>query len=83
MNSKLFNIISDVLVKVNIKAQSSIAVVVWQPYRHTVFESNPLQGITVCNPMLYVLLPQRGRDAGCASVRADLGPGQALGQFAL
>lgn len=54
-----------------------------RPYRDTVFESNPLQSIAVCNPMLYVFLPQGGRDAGCAAVRADLGPGQTLGQFAL
>lgn len=67
-----------------LNAQMNTAVVVCvQPYRNTVFESNPLQGITVCNPMLYVFLPQWGRDASGASVWTDLGPGQALGQFAL
>lgn len=52
-------------------------------HRDSVFESDALQGITVCNPMLYELLPQRGRHAGRAPVGADLGPGQALGQFTL
>lgn len=33
--------------------------------------------------MLYVFLPQGGRDASCATVRADLGSGQTLGQFTL
>lgn len=68
----------------NIKTQTNqtLAVVVWQPYRNTVFESNPLQCVTVRNPMLYVFFPQRGRDASCATIRTDLGPGQTLGQFA-
>lgn len=33
--------------------------------------------------MLNEFLSQRGGDAGGAAVRADLSPGQALGQFAL
>lgn len=52
-------------------------------YRDTIFESDPLQGVAVCNPMLNEFLPQRGCDAGGAAVRADLSPGQTLGQFAL
>lgn len=52
-------------------------------YRDTIFEGDPLQGVAVCNPMLNEFLPQGGRDAGGAAVRADLSPGQALGQFAL
>lgn len=55
----------------------------WKPYRDAVLESDALQRVAVGNPMLYVLLPQGGRDAGGASVRADLGPGQALRQLAL
>lgn len=41
-----------------IGADANAAAAVWKPYRHTVFESDPLQGVTVCNPMLYVFLPQ-------------------------
>lgn len=54
-----------------------------ESYRDTIFEGDPLQGVAVCNPMLNEFLPQRGRDAGGAAVRADLSPGQTLGQFAL
>lgn len=72
------------LVKENITVQTKSSQCLFgQPYRDTVFECNPLQSITVCNSMLYVFLSQRGRDAGGASVGADLGPGQTLGQFTL
>lgn len=54
-----------------------------QSHRDTIFEGDPLQGVAVCHPMLHELLPQGGRHAGSAAVRADLRPGQALGQLAL
>lgn len=52
-------------------------------YRDTIFEGDSLQGVAVCNPMLNEFLPQGRCDAGGAAVRADLRPGQTLGQFAL
>ena len=52
-------------------------------YRYSVFQGDPLQGVTVGHPVLQELLPQRRRHAGRAAVRADLGPGQALGQLAV